>query len=323
MPLLNEVDRSILRTIIYFDLFDFPLTSWEIYKYLLNSQKTSYQSVCNSLHNIKHLVNQDQGFYFLKNRAEIINNRKKNYLLAEKKNIITLKNARLLTKLPFIKAIYICNNLAYANSSENSDIDFFIITDKNKIWTARFFGALLMKILKRRPQKNSTKDKICLSFFCAEDNLNFQKITYPNDIYFYYWLAQLKPVYDPHNLQEKIFEKNQWLKKILPNFLMTKTDQQNLLLNQSILQKIFELILPAFTEKLFFKIQMKNLPQKIKIKSKDKNTNVIINEKIIKLHVNDRRKHYRDQWLDKCQTTIPNFQLKDLVDLIKNKNAQI
>src|SRR3989339_711788 len=70
MALMTEIDRAILRTIIYFDLFDFPLTASEIQENLIIKNQTTLPAILNSLNNLKTLISCDEGFYFLTDRRQ-------------------------------------------------------------------------------------------------------------------------------------------------------------------------------------------------------------------------------------------------------------
>ena len=166
---------------------------------------------------MKSLIEKSEGFYYLKNRGELISKRKANYLLTDKKFKVAINNAKLLRLCHGVKAIFITNKLAYSNPRENGDIDIAIITSKNKLWTARFFTSLLMKILGRRPQKHNQKNKICLSFYLTENNLNLNKWLKPNDLHLAMWLSQFVPIYDPENLGERMLGENKWIRQMLPN----------------------------------------------------------------------------------------------------------
>ena len=80
MDKLNTIEISILKTIIYFDIFYFPLTKIELYKNLyLLEKEISFQEFLNTLENsikLKDLISEKEGFYFLKNKENIIRERK-------------------------------------------------------------------------------------------------------------------------------------------------------------------------------------------------------------------------------------------------------
>lgn len=318
MPILTETDKAVLKTIIYFDLFEYPLTCWEIYKNLISKNQTSFQLVKNSLNNVKTFIANNEGFYFLVGKQNLIAKRKSKYLTAQKKFTIARKNARLLSKLPFVKAIFVCNSLAYSNAKDKSDIDFAIITKANRLWSARFFCALIMKFLGRRPTELITKNKICLSFFVDENYLNLLPYAYQNDLHFIYWIKQFFPIYDPLTLNKQLQKENSWTKKYLTNYFYNLANENRSINSRTCLAKFFESIASIFPEKSFKKIQQKFLAAKIKKQSADDSTNVVLNNRILKLHTKDKRQHFNDLWRLNCQQYIPRQQLTDIAKLIIN-----
>ena len=77
---------SIISTIAYFDIFDYPLTAWEIWKYLYGV-RAQYIDIVNKLDDLASEggIETRNGFYFLPKRNAIVNVRLERYLIAEKK----------------------------------------------------------------------------------------------------------------------------------------------------------------------------------------------------------------------------------------------
>ncbi|MEA3272700.1 MAG: hypothetical protein U9P90_03460, partial [Patescibacteria group bacterium] len=198
----------ILRTIVYFDIFNWPLRAEEIWKWLYNTNPK-----CNpTINDILKIVQHEGDFCF----------RLKRYRFAEKKYKRALRFAKIAYFFPFIKMIAICNDLGYSNAPQKSDIDLFIITTRKKIWTARFFVTGFLKIFGLRPGE-AKNNAICPSFFIDEDNLNLEKLALKNqqgeidDPHFVYWLNQMTPILDKNKTYKKFRQSNQWIKKFLPN----------------------------------------------------------------------------------------------------------
>ncbi len=120
---------------------------------------------------------------------------------------------KLYKSLPFISEIFLCNSISFNSLKEDSDIDIFIITKRNKLRRARFFSELYFSILWQKRFRNNKKQKFCLSFYTREDNTNLYPIMLKNksDIYLWYRLAHLVPLY-----QEK--QNNDWIYKANPRF---------------------------------------------------------------------------------------------------------
>lgn len=220
MDNLDNVERSILQTIVYFDIFNFPLNLVEVYKnlYLLGNVITfnTFLSIINNSEKLKDITSEKEGFYFLRNREKIIEDRKEKYILSYKKYKLALKFINKLSFFSCFKCIGVCNNLSLDNSNEDSDIDLFIISKENRLWTSRFIAISIAKILNLRPKNNHNKNKICLSFYIDERKLNIERVSKNNNIHFIYWLSQFVPIYD-NNIFNNFVKENNWIKKYLIN----------------------------------------------------------------------------------------------------------
>lgn len=315
---MNELEKNIFKTIVWFDIFDYPLTAWEIYKWGYGKKsdiKNQISNIKESLEKseeLKKLISYKDGFYFLKWRDDLVKIRKERYLLAEKKYKKLLKITNILTHLPFVKLIAVADGLSYSNSKEGDDIDLFIITSKNRIWLVRFLSILILKFLKVRPTLSDKKDKICLNFFITEENLNLKKICLSEkndlpDIYFIYWLAWLYPIYTEGDIWEKFVEANYWIKKYLSNYYPQESISRRKIILKPIYrffkrfcEKIHSKSFNGLSEKFYRWLQLKIMPKHLK-EITNKNTSVIINDQILKFHDKDRREEYRKKIYEKTK----------------------
>jgi len=299
--------KNILRTIAYFHLFKIPLTAREVRKNLFCPAKAwTFTEIRQALAQMTgRELRSQEGFYFFKDSANQLELRKTRYLISDEKIKQSRKYLKILSFVPFVRAIFICNTLSVLNANNESDIDVAIVTAGNRIWTTRFFSVILMKILKKRPTLENTKNKICLSFFVTEDALNLEKLAYAEDIHFIYWLKQFMPIYDPKNITGYFLEANHWSDKFLPNYINMGTCANWRVKNDS----NFKLKLETFLNSDFGnsielslkKLQLKILPERLKRISTEQNTNVVLNDKVLKFHVRDKRVYYRDKWKTLCK----------------------
>jgi tetratricopeptide (TPR) repeat protein len=332
--LRNNLEKSIFATLAYFDVFDYPLTLFEIWKWLYKFENwkleienlepsgslADIQKILESSDVLKSLVSSQRGFYFLKGKDNLVELRQKRYNLAEKKFKKALRIARFFKFIPGIKMIAVCNSLAWSNAREGGDIDFFIITAKNKIWTTRFLAAGLLKLFGLRPTKNNTQDKICLSFFVDEENLNLESIALEQpDAYLIYWITQLAPIYDRGGIYEKFLKANEWIKKYLPNSFGSEISERRKVASRSFSSGVIaspdeigtkQSRSPTkprdchgakaprndLAEKFFRWLQMKVMPSHLK-EMANHDTRVIINDGMLKFHENDRREEYKEKWI--------------------------
>ena len=216
------VEKSIYKTIIYFDLFNYPLTKEELFRYLWVHPNVSYEEFCQALQPpiANQAIEVKYGYLFLPGREEIVEIRRRAITPTELK----LKKARAATMfiswLPFLRANFVCNSIGAEMTKPDSDIDFFIITEKDKIWFVRFFTNAILRLLGLRTYGEKQSNRVCLSFFVDNRHLNLASWRVAeDDIHFAYWIHQMIPVYDPLNYYKKFLESNYWTRKYLPKLI--------------------------------------------------------------------------------------------------------
>jgi len=309
---VSFLELFIINTITYFDIFDYPVTLTELRDFIftggMDGQKFTITEIKKELDKspkLKKLIKNKQGFYFLKGRQKIIEIRLNRYNISNQKFKIVLRAVKLFKYVPFIRLVAVCNNLAYWNARKTSDLDLFIITAPNRIWQTRLFLLILITILGLRPPKQKVEDKLCLSFYITEENLDLQtiKIT-AEDVYLVFWLATLWPIYDRGEYYQKLITINEsWFKKYLPNWQMRQPN-----LRHRIIDNKFNLYTYKFREWLlggwlgnivenFAKwLQFKLMSQKKKDMAINDDTRVIITDQMLKFHENDRRLEFLEKF---------------------------
>lgn len=121
------------------------------------------------------------------------------------------KYIQKLSKIPGIEMIAIVNSLSMYATHKDSDIDLFIITKPGMIWFVRFLSTLILWKKGVWRKNDDIAGNFCLSFFITTDALDLSKIAIENDIYLYYWIYYLKPIFDKNNTYERFLEANNWV----------------------------------------------------------------------------------------------------------------
>ncbi|MFA6107042.1 MAG: hypothetical protein WC745_05240 [Patescibacteria group bacterium] len=325
--------EAIIKTIAFFDMFDYPLAIMEVYKYLYMSPPICPSAPAGGLDDgapaslpaggksggsriadierlsdelaRKNILGRKNGFYFLKGRDGIVFERLRRSNRSGIKISRAKKIVRLFSALPWIKMIALGNVMGSRNFKKESDIDLIIVTAKNRIWITRFFCASLAAVLGLRPAEGKTENRICLSFFVSEDRLDLGFLSGPDDICFYYWLAGFIPLYERGDIFQKLYKANGWLKEILPNYdpaLPTGVIMVRRTVLAAMIGKVIDLA-TGWLEPIIMNFQLRIFPPPIKEKL-NQGTDVFTDNSIIKLHVNDRRKMYRAEWEKRARKTI-------------------
>jgi len=276
---INILRKAIIEVIAFFDLFEYPLTSYEIWDYL--GREYSLVDILKVLVNNSVIIGSQNGFYFLLGREVIINTRQQRYNYTNYKIKKAKRFAFFLNFLPFIQVITIANSIGAHNLRKGSDIDFFIITSPGCLWLSRFYCAGLAKLLNLRPTAHNKKDKICLSFYISTEHLNLDDLKLqPSDPYFNYWISNLILLYNKKENYQQFLIANRLLIGV------SKTIGQ--------LPNFFIRVLEKLAKELQLRIMSADLRQEM-----NNSSGVVINDQVLKLYVGDRRQEFFDKFNSK------------------------
>ncbi len=303
----NTDYNAIVATLCFFDLFDQPLTKAQIEQYLLG-KRLSADSIDQVLRENSE-IGQKESYYFLTGREQLVVLRQKRETdrlkrLAQCKHIIPW-----LRHLPFVKGVFICNNLAFDVATPEGDIDLFIVTEETHLLLGRLLTTMLFQVLGIRRHGRKIRDRFCLSFYCTETSLEFEKIALsPQDIYLAYWARTLIPLYDK-GIREHIDTQNRsWLGAYFPD--MQRLQRKKIESNPSKIRKMLEYFFLSPVgkplERLIDRLQMKRLLAKYD-RLPDK-SGTVISENMLKFHNEDRREYYQREWLKQIDRFIKNDQ---------------
>lgn len=318
---MTSIEKFILKTITYFDIFGYPLTELELCKWLGSESREQIglsdiqSAILSPASGLSHYIDYKAGFVFLKGRSELLKIRQERTMISDHKFKRARRVIKLFRLIPYLKMVAVGNTLAYQNPKETSDIDLLVVAKSGRIWTVRFCVVFILKLLQLRPGE-AKRDPICPSFFLTEDSLNLEKIQLPGgpaclaygeamagrDPYLQYWIAQLYPIFDPETLSEKFCQANDWIKTYLPNVIFPKSSKRRRVtdsMSTRFIRQIQEFdirgMVGNFFEAVLKKFQVKILPIKLK-QMANQDTRVIISDKMLKFHDDDRRAEFAEEY---------------------------
>jgi len=225
----DQLKKKILQTIIFYDILNYPLTSFELWKYLTVSANSEQGSVINkrvtrvTLGEIIEALDSDEfkknieeyrGFYFLKGRKKLVEQRIQNEKNSIAKFKIAGKVVGWLRFVPFVRMIAVTGTLAMKNPIKDSDIDFFVVLEKGRIWTGRLLVTLAVHLLGKRRHGDKIKNRICLNYFITTGSLEIKR----QDPFAANEYSFIYPIFG-FNTYQRFGEANiGWIKKYKPNF---------------------------------------------------------------------------------------------------------
>lgn len=213
------MEKAILKTLIYYDIFNFPLKAWEIHKWLI-SKKTNLQQVEKTLKKLgkgTSIMNQGD-YWFLSGRKGMVKQRLEKKKVS-KKHLQTAKYISMLFKIiPWIKLVGVSGSLSMMGSIKKDDIDLFIVTSDNRIWISRLLLILLTSLTGRRRKRREkilqAHGKICINLILEESNLAQKK----KNIYLAHEVLQMSLLWQRDEIYSRFLHTNDWAFKYLPNW---------------------------------------------------------------------------------------------------------
>ena len=294
---------SVIKALLYFEIFDHPLNEKEILKF----SKVKNGDLKNSLDFWikKGVVKEFEGYYSTGDVRKFVQKRQELSRNVSKVMKKAIKRAELIGKFPYIRAVFISGSLSKGIFDKDDDVDFFIVTAKNRLWIARTLLVLYKKIF----LLNSNK-YFCINYFVTQDNLHIDE----KNIFTAVELSTLIPVIGNIGLKD-LLAQNKWAFSFFPN--IKDGDFPRPLKHNSVkvlFEKLFNTKIGEILERTFTNITVKRL--KLKYSSID-NFDLVFksNEKVSKHHP----KNYQKIVVEKLNEKIEKLNKKYNLNIPKEK----
>jgi len=289
------MDRAIFRTVCWFSLFDYPLTAFEIWKWLFEPDRPyALEEVYDALASSEWLaqrVEQHDGFWWPIGRGTAkgaVVQRRERFVDAMRKYAKLRRALHYIRLFPSVQGVAAVNTLAWWNTRPDSDIDLLIIVRPGSIWLSRLFLVAPFALLKLRPADAEREDPFCFSFFTTTEALGFEHLQLGGgDPYLVYWSANVAPVLDRSGVWERFAHENRWVRARLPHAHEPRAVPPAAADTTP--------HAPGFAERFARRFQEQRFPEAIHA-LKNKDTRVVISDHMLKFHDNDRREEYRERW---------------------------
>ena len=203
-----NIENQILATLAYFNLFDYPLTQQEIVRFL--NCKPEVQEFEEGLERLVNhcFVCKIGGYYSLVNDRSLMERRAMGNERAAKMMRSAQRSASLISCFPFVKAVAISGSLSKNFADEWADVDFFIITSRQRLWTCR----TLLHLFKKLTFLATRQHLFCLNYFIDESH----PVILEKNIY---TATEVLTIIPARGSFTEFFAANNWAKAFLPNVL--------------------------------------------------------------------------------------------------------
>ncbi len=169
--------KNILFTVAYYNVLEFPMTTFEVWRYLIDFRhkrnSCPLDETAEILEELKKrgLAENVMGFWVLPGKENLAEQRIKNQKISVTKIQRLQKWLKFARFLPYIRGIFITGALAMKRATPKSDWDVLVVVKKKRIWVGRLFITLFFQFLGKRRHDAKINNRFCLNHFLTEDGL--------------------------------------------------------------------------------------------------------------------------------------------------------
>lgn len=261
--------NAIKRTLCYSTLFNYPMSFFQIGTYLISGKRTKERYLKQDLNRLAKdgWAKKRYGKYGIK--SEKYSDWQSKQEITKKLINKNLKFLKFIGSVPWIKMMSITGSVSFYNSDKNSDIDIFIITEKNRVWITRGFVTLLTKILDKHPSFDGKPESFCTNLFIDETAMEWEKKK--RNLFVASDIVHMQPIINKDNTYFRFIEQNTWVFNFFPNFRVSFEVKRGNVKKQGYLLN--------WLEKIAYKSQLRYMKGKI--------TSEILRKNIIHFNKND------------------------------------
>lgn len=208
MPQNLSLPDAIIQTVAYADVFDYPLTSQEIHRYLIQTPAT-YEEIHQTLSNgliCTSKLHRHGDYFTLPGRGEVVETRTQRAARSAQLWPLAISYGHTLARFPFVRMVALTGSLVVDNVEHKADLDYFIVTEPGRLWLCR---AMVIGLVRWAARRGII---LCPNFFLAENALSLSERT----VYTAREVAQMVPL-SGMEVYRRIRVQNAWVNEFLPN----------------------------------------------------------------------------------------------------------
>jgi len=200
-------ELAIARSVIYASVFDYPLTLEQLHRTLVESDQSAAEilAVYDGSEMLQHMIEYRDGYFFPIGRADLVAERARREARSRaflERHALVL---RLIAAIPYTRLVALSGSIAHLNLEPNGDLDLFVITKGQRVWTVTVAVLLLAKLLHRRRA-------VCANFILADSHLVLEQ----PDLFTANQVIHLRPLIGAETLAA-FCAANPFVKRTYPN----------------------------------------------------------------------------------------------------------
>lgn len=204
IPLPRTVERAILHTVAYADVFDYPLTAAQIHRYLVgvSAPLTTVDATLRD-----GAFARRDNYFTLPGREEIVETRRHRAAVSAGMWPSALRHGRAIAQIPFVRMVAITGALTMDNAEPETDVDYLIVTEPDRLWLCR---AMIIALVVKPAARDDVE--VCPNYLLSERAL---AITEQN-LFTAHEMTQMIPIAG-FSVYHHMRQVNDWTTHFLPN----------------------------------------------------------------------------------------------------------
>jgi hypothetical protein len=208
IPPRPEEELAVLRTVVYASLFDYPLTAAELCESLIGTVATEdiVREWCAASPLLRATIDEADGYYFPRGRRELLSTRRRRETASRRLLSVHGPTLRFVSNLPFVRMVALSGSLAHLNAARGADVDLFVITTPNRVWSVTVTALIAARL-------RGWRQDLCLNYVISERELEVG----PQDLFTANQIIHLRPLVGVE-VYRRFIDANAFVGTLYPNF---------------------------------------------------------------------------------------------------------
>ena len=210
-PELSAGQQGVVRTLLYYHIFGFPLSAAEIFRFspvvwrdLAELEAALYELVA------ARLIGIDRGFHVIGEDSHV-DERRADEARARAALPRAARWSRFIGRFPHVRGVAISGTLSKGVMKEGDDLDYLVFTEPERVWFCRLLLMGFTKIF-----LFNSPHRFCVNYLLAEDHLEGPD----RDLFTAMEIAWLLPMVNP-TIHDRFLDATSWIMEY-PTALRTR-----------------------------------------------------------------------------------------------------
>lgn len=202
----RAMQAAVRKTLMYSDLFDFPLTAGELSTLLFDAGAGEAEVVeaARSCQDVAEV----NGHFCLMGRQHLVAERQRRQPGSDRLWRKARRYGRIIAALPFVRLVAVTGSLAPGNARPDDDIDLLLVVEPGRLWLCRLIVLVVVRAVRLLGYE------LCPNFLLASSRLTIDGEAFP--AYYARELSQMVPLFGA-SAYRALRMANGWTSRLLPN----------------------------------------------------------------------------------------------------------